>query len=214
MNEPLDLLDVLVGVFLNFLLGAGLIVLRDLLQLLDFRERFSSGVADGDDKSKVDKWTMGKLAELLTMLKNTPDTQGTMLDNTVVLWGNHMEDGASHGATKIPWIIAGPGVVPGRRLATKVATIDTAVVRDIATSFEVEPRAGQIPGGSEFESLQAGETAQDVFTYTVTDGRGRRIPDAGLARWLAGHARTSLSNKRFSGKRPKLNRTEQRTSNP
>jgi hypothetical protein len=68
-----------------------------------------AGVADGDDKSKVDKWTMGKFAELLTMLKTTPDTAGTMLDNTVVLWGNHMEDGSSHGATKIPWIIAGKG---------------------------------------------------------------------------------------------------------
>jgi hypothetical protein len=68
-----------------------------------------AGVADGDDKSKVDKWTMGKFAELLTLLKNTPDTTGTLLDNTVVLWGNHMEDGASHGAVKIPWIIAGKG---------------------------------------------------------------------------------------------------------
>ena len=32
-----------------------------------------------------------------------------MLDNTVVLWGNHMEDGSSHGAQKMPWIIAGKG---------------------------------------------------------------------------------------------------------
>jgi hypothetical protein len=68
-----------------------------------------SGVADGDDKAKVDKWTMGKFAELLGMLKATPDTQGTMLDNTIVLWGNHMEDGSNHGAQKMPWIIAGKG---------------------------------------------------------------------------------------------------------
>ncbi len=63
---------------------------------------------DGDDKSRVDKWTMGKFAELLGYLKKTPDAGGgTMLDSTVVLWGNHMEDGSSHGAQAMPWIIAG-----------------------------------------------------------------------------------------------------------
>jgi hypothetical protein len=66
-----------------------------------------SGVADGDDKQKVDKWTMGKFAELLGMLKSTPDTQGTMLDNTVVLWANHMEEGANHNSQKTPWMLAG-----------------------------------------------------------------------------------------------------------
>jgi Protein of unknown function (DUF1552) len=62
---------------------------------------------DGDDKSRVDKWTMGKFAELLGYLKKVPEGGGTMLDSTVVLWANHMEDGSSHGAQKMPWIIAG-----------------------------------------------------------------------------------------------------------
>jgi hypothetical protein len=66
-----------------------------------------SGVADGDDKAKVDKWTMGKFGELLTMLQGSPEGTGNMLDNTVVLWANHMEDGANHGTQKLPWILAG-----------------------------------------------------------------------------------------------------------
>jgi hypothetical protein len=66
-----------------------------------------AGVPDGDDKQKVDKWTMTKFAEVLKMLKSVPEGTGTMLDNTVVLWGNHMEAGDSHGAVKIPWILAG-----------------------------------------------------------------------------------------------------------
>ncbi len=66
-----------------------------------------ANVPDGDDKSRVDKWTMGRFAELLTLLKSVPEGKGTMLDSTTVLWGNHMEDGANHGAIKIPWIIAG-----------------------------------------------------------------------------------------------------------
>jgi hypothetical protein len=27
----------------------------------------------------------------------------------VILWGNHMQDGANHVAGKIPWILAGSG---------------------------------------------------------------------------------------------------------
>jgi hypothetical protein len=68
-----------------------------------------SGVADGDDKAKVDKWTMTKFAELLNMVKAIPEGNPgeTMLDHMVILWANHMEDGANHGAQKLPWIIAG-----------------------------------------------------------------------------------------------------------
>ena len=30
-----------------------------------------------------------------------------MLDNTVVLWANHMEEGANHNSQKTPWMLAG-----------------------------------------------------------------------------------------------------------
>ncbi len=50
---------------------------------------------------------MGKFAELLTMLKAVPEGTGHHARQHAVLWGNHMEDGANHGAIKIPWIIAG-----------------------------------------------------------------------------------------------------------
>jgi hypothetical protein len=56
----------------------------------------------------VDKWCMDKLATFLTKLKSVKEPDGkTLLDNSLVVWGNHMESGDNHGSQKIPWILAG-----------------------------------------------------------------------------------------------------------
>ena len=62
----------------------------------------------GADKVVVDKWVMTQFAGLLDMNKAVPEGPGaTMLDHMTVLWANHMESGDTHGATKLPWILAG-----------------------------------------------------------------------------------------------------------
>jgi hypothetical protein len=60
-----------------------------------------------DDKQVVDKWWMGKFAELIVKMKAVPEAGKTLLDNSVVLWGNHMESGDTHGAQAVPWMLAG-----------------------------------------------------------------------------------------------------------
>jgi hypothetical protein len=42
-------------------------------------------------------------------LKAVPEGAGTMLDNTIVLWANHMQTGGNHNAQRLPWMIAGKG---------------------------------------------------------------------------------------------------------
>lgn len=99
-----------------------------------------AGVPDGDDKAKVDKWTMTKFAELLKLLKGAPEGTGTMLDNTLVLWGNHMEDGANHGAVKVPWILAGKCqgyFKTGQCLANSGRAIN-AVMTEICNAMDVK----------------------------------------------------------------------------
>jgi len=72
------------------------------------RNWHSLGHNPGRDKIVVDKWCMTQFKELLDMMKAAPEGTGkTLLDNSAVLWGNHMESGDTHGATKLPWIIAG-----------------------------------------------------------------------------------------------------------
>jgi len=98
------------------------------------------GVPDGDDKAKVDKWTMGKLAELLGLLKGSAEGPGTMLDNTLVLWGNHMEDGENHGAQKIPWILAGScqGYFKTGRCLTNTGRAINGVLTEVCNAMDVK----------------------------------------------------------------------------
>ena len=72
------------------------------------RNWHSLGHNPGADKLVVDKWCMTMFSELIDMFKAVPEGTGkTMLDNSVIVWANHMESGDTHGATKLPWILAG-----------------------------------------------------------------------------------------------------------
>jgi hypothetical protein len=62
-----------------------------------------------DHKRIVDRWMMQQFADFITDLKAVPEPEGTMLDNSVVLFGNHMQDGSNHDENKIPWALAGKG---------------------------------------------------------------------------------------------------------
>jgi hypothetical protein len=62
-----------------------------------------------DHKRIVDQWMMQQLADVITLFKSIPEDGGTMLDNSVILFGNHMQDGSNHDENKIPWIVAGKG---------------------------------------------------------------------------------------------------------
>jgi hypothetical protein len=60
-----------------------------------------------DHKRIVDKWFMERFAILLDRLKAVPEDGGTLLSNTAVLFGNHMQDGSNHDANHLPWLLAG-----------------------------------------------------------------------------------------------------------
>ena len=73
------------------------------------RNWHSLGHNPGADKLVVDKWCMTHVRRAcIDMFKAVPEGTGkTMLDNSVIVWANHMESGDTHGATKLPWILAG-----------------------------------------------------------------------------------------------------------
>ena len=60
-----------------------------------------------DHKSLVERWFFDRFAELLDQLAAIPEGAGTMLDGTVVVIGNDMQDGQNHDAQKVPWMLAG-----------------------------------------------------------------------------------------------------------
>jgi hypothetical protein len=72
------------------------------------RNWHSLGHNPGADKLVVDKWCMSMFGELIDMFKAVPEGTGkTLLDNSVIVWANHMESGDTHASTKLPWILAG-----------------------------------------------------------------------------------------------------------
>jgi hypothetical protein len=56
---------------------------------------------------RIERWYAEQLAYLLAKLDSIPEGDGTMLDNTVVLWGNELSDGESHNLRDHKWVLAG-----------------------------------------------------------------------------------------------------------
>jgi Protein of unknown function (DUF1552) len=59
------------------------------------------------DKIKVDRWFMSQLAFLLKLMSDVKESDGTLLDNSAVLWANHSGIGGAHNSNDLPWILAG-----------------------------------------------------------------------------------------------------------
>ena len=76
----------------------------------------------GGDPTKIQKahvlnrYHMGLFAHFLQKLQSTPDGDGTLLDNTMVLYGSGMSDGNQHNHHDLPLVLAGgAGVLEGGR---------------------------------------------------------------------------------------------------
>jgi hypothetical protein len=64
-------------------------------------------LAGVDHKAVVERWFFERFADTFAQMKAVPEDDGTMLDNTIVIIGNDMQDGASHDTQRIPWMLAG-----------------------------------------------------------------------------------------------------------
>jgi hypothetical protein len=60
-----------------------------------------------DHKKIVDKWWMVEFASVIKRMKEIPEPGGSLLDNSLFLWANHMESGDNHHVRSVPWMIAG-----------------------------------------------------------------------------------------------------------
>src|SRR5262249_31243196 len=59
---------------------------------------------------QVQRWYAQKVAELFTRLDAIQDPAGgSVLDNTIVLWGNELGQPSTHSSINIPMILAGGG---------------------------------------------------------------------------------------------------------
>jgi hypothetical protein len=91
----------------------------------------------------VDKWCMEKFAGFIQKMKDIQEPGGTMLRNSLVLWGNHMESGDNHHSQRIPWVLAGRAGGDTLKVGTVTGagkTISSAM-GDICRAMGVAPQA-------------------------------------------------------------------------
>jgi hypothetical protein len=91
----------------------------------------------------ADKWCMSEFAAFLKKLQDIKEPGGTMLDNSLVVWGNHMEDGSSHVTQRQLWVTAGKaggGIKTGWCGGDGRSTADA--INEIARAFGVNHTIG------------------------------------------------------------------------
>ncbi|MBH25604.1 MAG: transcriptional initiation protein Tat [Myxococcales bacterium] len=93
----------------------------------------------------IDTWEVAQLAYLLERMANTPEGEGSMLDNTLVFFSSEIEDGNSHSHFNLPIVLAGGGggvIETGRHLVYEedepIANLFVSILQNLnvpATSF-------------------------------------------------------------------------------
>lgn len=92
----------------------------DIAQVgIEFPERHHHDIShrpgeNDQDKIRVENWFISQFAALLDRLKAVPEGDGSMFDNTVVLWMNSLNSGFSHTVLNLPMTIAAGKNVPIR----------------------------------------------------------------------------------------------------
>ena len=91
-----------------------------------------------DKLMKINKWFAGELSYLCKRLKQTPEPggDGTMFDNTIIVWVNELGKGNNHTLNNIPFTIIGGGldVKMGRALQMPDVT-HNRLLMTIANAF-------------------------------------------------------------------------------
>jgi hypothetical protein len=96
-----------------------------------------------DHKAMVDKWWMVEFAGFVKKMKDSPEAGGSLLDHSLVLWGNHMESGDSHATQAVPWILAGKagGYLATGQCAGTAGKPTNDAMAEICKAMGVQPAA-------------------------------------------------------------------------
>jgi len=60
-----------------------------------------------DQMTAINRWYAEEVKYLLDRLAAVPEGNGTLLDHTLVVWGNELSRGNSHGNHPVPFVLAG-----------------------------------------------------------------------------------------------------------
>jgi hypothetical protein len=112
---------------------------------------------DFDKLAAIYTWYANRFAYLLGLLDGVPEGTGTMLDNTLVIWGSEIGTGYSHDFKNVPFVIAGGGnhgVRTGRYLKLAAGVYHNRLLvsamrfmgMDVETFGTTDQERGSLPG--------------------------------------------------------------------
>lgn len=94
-----------------------------------------------EEYTRVSQWYIQQFAYLLNRLKSVDEGNGSLLDNSIVLYGSGMKDGNGHKKQDLPILLAGHGqgsLKPGRHIALKEHTPLSNLHLTLVQEFGVE----------------------------------------------------------------------------
>ena len=122
----------------------------------DLSHEGDSNTAAKNDLIAINTWYAGEVAYLLDKLAAIPEGDGTMLDNTIIVWGNELGKGNSHTRTQIPFVMAGgknAGIAGGRYLTYQdvpnnrlLVSVLNALGIDVDTYGDLDNGSGGLSG--------------------------------------------------------------------
>ncbi len=93
--------------------------------------------------SKINRWHSEQMAYFLDKLSSIKEGNGTLLDNSMILFGSGMSDGNKHEPSNLPIVLAGRGggkIKPGRHLAnpsgTPLCNLYVSVLENMGTPVQ------------------------------------------------------------------------------
>jgi hypothetical protein len=93
----------------------------------------SHNSGSGANKVKVYNWYAQQMAYLMDQLAARPEGNGTMLDNTAILWVSEFGDSNSHANRNLMWVLMGN--VGGQLKTGKVLPCNNRSVNDVHTAL-------------------------------------------------------------------------------
>jgi hypothetical protein len=121
-----------------------------------------SHLGDGDQNminslTTINTWYAEEVKYLLDRMAEIPEGNETMLDHSIVLWGNELSRGNNHGNRPVPFVIAGGGcgaLQTGRYLQYDdvahnrmlVSICNAMGVEDVQTFGDNDPASGGLAG--------------------------------------------------------------------
>jgi hypothetical protein len=108
--------------------------------------------------TKIYTWYAERFASLLMKLDAIPEGAGTMLDNTLVIWGSEVGTGSNHDFKNVPFVVAGGGangVKGGQYLQVAKGTMHNRLIvsamrymgaSDVDRFGSLDKQTGSLPG--------------------------------------------------------------------